>query len=400
VGQLISQAADAATSLLIAQFVLFENTDGSTATRLGQTVVCAAVPLICAGPLSGFIADKFPRRQILWVGQIIRALLALGLLTCIELNARGVALVLFAASMCATRVLYTARIASIRHLVRQHELVAADSLLLLVSNIAGAAGATIGVSSLRFMHQHSLSIVVMCHLMASYVFLRIVTELGGGKDQPTSSWMQAMHALVAPKTRYAIASTSIHRFLFGVTFASIALFLDSGTAGSYAVLMGASGTGSLAGNATAEWMNEHLPRRSITILAYAISSLAVCVCIVHPTIHVMAPCVTAMTFLFQNLRVCSDATVQKNATRGAGGRIFAAYDLTYNLSFLGGLLVGLSATPHAGLVAVLATSCFMFGTGSMIFSLMNRVETSNLNLSSRETTPAATDNGGLESIEP
>ena len=78
---------------------------------------------------------------------------------------------------------------------------------------------------------------------------------------------------------------------------------------------------------------------------------------------------------FQNLRVCSDATVQKNATHGAGGRIFAAYDLTYNLSFLGGLLVGLSATPQAGLVAVLASSCFMFGAGSMIFSLMNRVET-------------------------
>jgi MFS family permease len=104
VGQYISQTSDAATSVLIAQFVLFESATGPTATLLIQSVLTAAIPLLLAGPISGVIADKFSRRIILWYGQFLRAFLITCMLVSGYYGNKGVVLVLFACCMCLTRI--------------------------------------------------------------------------------------------------------------------------------------------------------------------------------------------------------------------------------------------------------------------------------------------------------
>ncbi len=390
-GQYISQVSDAATSVLIAQFVLFESTGGPTATLLIQSVLTAAIPLILAGPISGVIADKFSRRTILWYGQLLRAFLVTCMLISGHFNHKTVILILFAFCMCLTRVLYTARIATIRHLVRQHELVAADSLLLTISNIAGACGGTLGLLALKYINLNGLLLVAIGHVFAGFVFSRIATKLGGGREHEPTSWNLAVRNLVGAKTRYAIASTSVHRLLFGIAFSSAALHLSTGRAGSYALLLGASGAGSFVGNTTAEWVNEHLPRRSIAILAYIGSSVGMWICFLRPEVQVIAPVIIVLAFLFQNLRVCTDATVQKNATKGAGGRVFAMYDLLSNMSFLIGLLCGLIMMPAVGAPSVFATLIGAFGFWSTVFGLMNRTEIEDVGeaVTSPQTLPTA-----------
>lgn len=377
-GQYISQTMDAATSVLIAKFVFFETTDGPTTSLLVQSVATAAIPLIFAGPISGVIADKFSRRTILWYGQFLRAILVLGMLLSSHVHNKNALLLIFACSMCLTRVLYTARIATIRHLVRQHELVAADSLLLTVSNIAGASGGTLGLLALRYFNLNGLLLVALGHIAAGILFSRIATVLGGGREHQSTSWNQAVRNLVGAKTRYAIASVSVHRLLFGFSFSTAALHLDTGRAGSYALLLGASGTGSFIGNITAEWVNEHLPRRSIAILTYVGSSLGMWCCFIKPQTIVIVPTIVVLAFLFQNLRVCTDATIQKNAAKGAGGRVFAIYDLLSNMSFLVGLLIGLITMPLIGATTVFATLVGVFGFWSTVFGFMNRNEAEDL----------------------
>lgn len=394
-GQFVSQSSDAVTSVFVAQFVLFDSSDGPTTTRLIQTVLTASIPLFLAGPLSGAIADKFSRRTILWWGQVLRALLVVGLYGCSYYNSREAVFVLFACCMCLTRVLYTTRVATIRHLVRQHELVAADSLLLTLSNVAGALGGLLGVLALRYIDQHGLIFVVIGHLVAARAIFRIITVLGGGRDHVPTSWKSAISNLSSIKTRYAIASTSAHRLLFGITFSAAALHLDSDGPGSYAMLLGASGAGSFLGNNTAEWTNEHLPRRSIAILTHLGSAIALCCCLLRPTTSVIVPAIVAVAFLFQNLRVCSDATVQKNAAKGAGGRVFAAYDLTSNILFLAGLLTGLSIMPLAGIHVVFASLTGAFAICSTFFGVMNRKDTEIAVTPSVSETNSATEIIGL-----
>lgn len=374
IGQFISQAADSATTVLIAKFVLFDSTTGPTTTRLVQTVLTASIPLFLAGPLSGAIADKFSRRTILWCGQILRSLLVIGLFVCSQTDSYNTMFLVFAACMCLTRVLYTTRIATIRHLVRQHELVAADSALLTISNIAGGFGGILGVVALRYFDQGGLLFVVIGHLCAAGLFSRIATVVGGGRDHVPSTWKAALLNLWSTKTRYAIASTSTHRLLYGIAFSAIVLHLDSAGPESYAMLLGASGTGSFIGNLSAEWTNEHLPRRSIAVLAYLGSACAIVTCVSCPSVVVIVPAMVIIAFLYQNLRICSDATVIKNATRGAGGRVFAAYDLLSNILFLSGLLIGLLIQPLIGIYVVLGALTAIFALGSIIFGTMNRKE--------------------------
>lgn len=374
VGQFISQCADAATSVLLAQYVLFESANGPTASLLIQSVLSAAVPLFLAGPISGVIADRYSRRTILQTGQWIRSVIAIGLLFCIYLGDKQLIFVLFAASVCITKVLYTTRIATIRHLVRQHELVAADSLLLTFGNVAGALGGLFGIFALRYIHETGLVLVVLFHASAAFIFARIATALGGGREHVPSSWSATFQNLVIAKNRYAIATTSVHRLLFGIAFSSSALLLDEGTSRSYALLLAMSGLGSFAGNTTAEWVNEHLPRRSVAVVSFLASSLVTWGCLIRPTTQSITPSICILAFLFQNLRVCSDATIQKNATKGAGGRVFAAYDVISNASFLGGLLLGLTLMPIVGVGVIFSSLIGAFGLGSTFFSLMSRGE--------------------------
>lgn len=101
-GQFMSQSSDAVTSVLIAQFVLFDSNNGPTTTRLVQTILTASIPLFLAGPLSGAIADKFSRRTILWCGQVLRAILVAGIYGCSQYGSREAVFILLHAA-CVSR---------------------------------------------------------------------------------------------------------------------------------------------------------------------------------------------------------------------------------------------------------------------------------------------------------
>jgi hypothetical protein len=80
----------------------------------------------------------------------------------------------------------------------------------------------------------------------------------------------------------------------------------------------------------------------------------------------------AVAFLFQNLRVCFDATMQSNAVRGGGGREFAFYDVSYNLSYLVGIIVGLSLVEPLGARVVIAVTGSLFALSGIVFLIIRR----------------------------
>jgi MFS family permease len=370
-GQVTSQIADALASLVFAQVLLFASEDGPTPRLLIQAVIASAFPLVLAGPLAGFVADKFERRQILVTGQGVRSLLMLAAFFAAYMQSSVMLYILFGLSMCVTRVLYTARAASVRHLVRQHELVAADSVMLMASMIAGSIGAVSGALLYRYVGFAAFFAGAILHFTAAYIFDSVRTWLGGGSEVDKVTWKAAFQQLRMAKTRFAIASTSAHRYLLGVSYSAIALLLDNRVnigASGYAVTLGSAGIGAFVGTITAERINEKMPRRTVTLLAFALTAITV------TNFYVCCAAVVVMAFSFQNLRVCSDATVQANALKGSCGRIFAAYDLAYNMSFLIGLVSGLAASTMVTSHTVLSVAACTFAGGTTIFALMPRSE--------------------------
>jgi predicted MFS family arabinose efflux permease len=162
-----------------------------------------------------------------------------------------------------------------------------------------------------------------------------------------------------------------------VSYSAIALLLDNRVnigASGYAVTLGSAGIGAFVGTVTAERINEKIPRRTVTLLAFAFSSVAALTAITLTNFYVCCGAVVVMAFSFQNLRVCSDATIQANALKGSCGRIFAAYDLAYNMSFLIGLVTGLAASTIVASHTVLSVAACTFAGGTTIFALMPRSE--------------------------
>lgn len=377
VAQGISQIFDAVNTVALASLLLFDSADGPSVTNLTKMVVVSAIPLVAAGPLSGYLADRLTRRRILVVGQALRALIVACVLLSERFAQTDPMFLLWAVGLCVSRVLYTTRAASLRHLVRNHELVAADSLSLTIGTISGAVGGAIGVTVFAFLDSMTLSVVVVGHLLSSWAYARVRQNVGGGRDHVPAAWRDALQHLSSHKGRYAILATSIHRLASGTMFASIVLIGDrygGGSPLSYAGALAVGGLGAFLGNNTAEWVNEHFPRRMMTVGVFASSSLiALGVVIVdHAVVYLVGLLLVA--FVFQNLRVCSDATVQSNAIAGAGGREFALYDVSHNLAFLVGIVVGLGIHGSAGGRLVVAITGSVFALASLIFMVLSRGE--------------------------
>lgn len=374
-GQLISQSADAAMLLVLAKQLLFTGADGPTPVLLAQAVLSSAAPLVLVGPIAGVVADKWARKQVLVSGQGIRSVLALATIGVVVFQLQFALIVVFVAGLCASRLLYTARVASVRHLVRQHELVAADSLMSIIGVIAGLIGATIFAALVRLNVVLVLMVVAIGHFAAAYAYDKTRSWLGGEGETSTLRWRAVLVQLSCGKTRYAVLATSAHRCLVGVVVASVSMSIDGRTGGSasgYAATMGAVGFAAFIGSLTSEWVNEHLRRRALTIGVFAASGLALA-----PIQFVNAPiislaAVALIAFCFQNLRVASDATIQANAAAGSCGRVFAVYDVAFNLAYVGGLLLGLMLSSNvSGVIGVTVTAPLFF-VGALSFAVIER----------------------------
>lgn len=373
--QFVSQIADALMLVVLARTLLFADPDGPTPVLLAQAAMTGATPLVLAGPIGGFVADRWPRRQILVSGQALRACLGLCAAVAVAFDSKQVALVVFVCGLCATRILFTARIASVRHLVRQHELVAADSLMLIVGVVAGALGAALFGVTLMCGSVGQLVIVSIGHFAAAYGFDRTRAWLGGEGETNAIRWRAVTDQLACGKTRYALASTSTHRLLVGVIVATVALDIDGRTDGSasgYALTLATAGVAAFAGSVTSEWVNERIPRRPLTVGCFA----GAC-CTVTPLPLVPGPvprlaAVAILVFLFQNLRVASDATIQANAAAGSCGRVFAAYDIAFNLAYVVGLIGGLAIASNFSVEVAFGIVGPLYLIGAGAFALLER----------------------------
>ena len=374
-GQYLSQTSDALTTFVLAEVMVFSFSQGPSLSAMTYALLVSAIPLLLIGPIAGHIADRYNRKLILCVGHLFRAVITLTAIAATFHRFHFYGYIVFALLMGLTRLLYTTRATLFPMLVRKHELVAADSTSLIVGVIAGSTGGGIGILLTR--HSPAALLVLAClgQLAAFALYRSLRTNLGTTVHRFSRNQLRHLINLVRmPKTKYAMFATASHRALLGICIASTALLVDSEyglkTTG-YVAVLGFSACGAFLGSVSSEWASEHFPRRSITIVVFALSSLVSLVVsfISVPQLALVAVGVTA--FLFQNLRIRSDATIQSNVESTKVGHVFAAYDMLYNLSFISGCAVGISLTGITQYSAVLVLASVGFGVMTCVFAYMN-----------------------------
>jgi hypothetical protein len=374
-GQLLSQASDALTSFTLAEILVFSFNSSPSLIAMASTLLMSAIPLVLIGPIAGHLADRFNRKSLLVYGHLVRALVVVSAAISVLPKFHTFGYLAFALLLCLTRILYTARATALPQLVRKHELVAADSTSLIISVIAGSIGAGIGMSLAHHYPVIALLIAAAGQLMASRLFGLVTIDLGKGTTKNSRGQVfAAFKQLKKQKTKFALYATASHRLILGMCIASISLLVDSSyglhTTG-YVAVLGFSATGAFIGSVTAEWMSEHFPRRSITVIAFGGSAIAIGIASFASTPRVGLIALSVASFLFQNLRVRADATIQSNVSRSTIGQVFAAYDMLYNLAFIFGAIAGIGLSGILSFTTVLACVATGFAAMSVVFAIID-----------------------------
>jgi len=150
-GQLVSQIGDGITRLALLWFVY-----SITGSALQTTVIglLQTLPPVIFGPLIGVYLDRLPKKSIMIVSDLLRAVI-IGLVPCMipvgVLKVEHLFVLVFLNSIAST-IFGPAMIASVPFIVTREQFTAANALLQITSSLGVIAGSTlsgIGIAALR-----------------------------------------------------------------------------------------------------------------------------------------------------------------------------------------------------------------------------------------------------------
>jgi MFS family permease len=140
-GQVVSQMGDWFNT--IALYTIILNLTGS-GRDIGLLLVARFLPSFVFGPLSGVVADRFSRRTVMIVSDLLRALVVLGFLFVRRADQLWIIYVLTVAQLGLSTFFEPAKTAAIPSVVSDRELVSANAIASVTWSVMLTLGAAIG----------------------------------------------------------------------------------------------------------------------------------------------------------------------------------------------------------------------------------------------------------------
>ncbi len=340
--------------------VLFNPERQADPLAIAAGLAVLLLPYSVIGPFAGALLDRWDRRRVLMFANLLRATMIVVVAASVFTGLTGLALYLGAlAAAGTTRFVLSGLSVSLPHLVPPRVLVEANVLAV----TAGAAMSALGAASaigLRALFgsgdagsAETTLVAVAGALLAALLaagFRR--GSLGPDRVNEPANAVRAVLRGFADGARAAAATPSIsasfaalgaHRLAFGVTTLLTLLlfrysFTDAGVlrAGlpgiGEAVLLAAAGlgtAGALAPWLVRRWGRPRTVRVALVLAAVAQVALAALLSLVAVMVVAF---VLGMTG--QIVKLCTDAAVQTEAGDEVMGRVFALYDVVFNVGYV------------------------------------------------------------------
>jgi predicted MFS family arabinose efflux permease len=141
IGQLVSQTGDWFNS--VALFTLLLSLTGS-GEAVGYVIIIKLLPSFFVGPLAGVVADRFNRKTIMIVSDIVRGLMVLGFLFVRHPEQVWIVYVIAGLEIAVSTFFEPAKSAAVPNIVSREELVAANALSAASWSVTLALGAALG----------------------------------------------------------------------------------------------------------------------------------------------------------------------------------------------------------------------------------------------------------------
>ena len=332
------------------------------------------LPYSVVGPFAGALLDRWDRRRVLLVANLVRAVLTLVVAVIVFAGIAGPPLYLAALAVAGvSRFVLAGLSASLPHVVARRHLVEANVVAATAgAGVAALGGATaIGARALLGTGDSgsalTTAVAAAGSILAAVLAAGFAARLLGPDrtDEPDRTLVAVARGLAdgaratarTPTVSASFVALAAHRLAFGVsTLLTLMLFrhtftgtgvLRGGMAGvGEAVVLAAAGLGVAA--LLTPWLVHRLGRPRtvrIALLVAAGTQVALAAWLTLPAVLVAA-------FLLggagQVVKLCADAGVQGEVGDEARGRVFALYDAVFNICYVLAIAVAALLAPPTG----------------------------------------------------
>lgn len=302
---------------------------------LSLVFVAKFLPAAIVAPFAGYIVDRFNRRVVMIVCDVLRAIVVLGLLWVDSSSDVVLALLLTAAQVGISSVFQPAQTSAIPNLVKPENLLTANALMAVSWSIMLAVGASVGGVATHFFGPESVFVIDSVTYLVSAFFIfrtKIPQHYNITTAGPMASfgairdgWVRMRRNRVVRRLSLAKATWSLGGgglvFLLALMGADA---LPSSPEVGIGLLFAARGIGTGIGPVAAKsWFNNPDRWPALIGLFVTVSGIFYFIVGLGPAILVMAVCVTVAHASSGANWVLSTVMLQQKTDDAFRGRIFA-----------------------------------------------------------------------------
>jgi len=402
--RLVSQTGDGIFTAGIGTYVFFNATSFPSPARGAAAFAVLYLPYSLIGPFAGVFIDRWSRRQILAFSALIRS--AFVLLTAVLMAANNHGVPLYIAVLLVlgvNRFFLSSLSAALPHVVSDDNLVMANAVSPTLGGLMASVGGVLalGLNALTGDSERGAAVTVLvtgaCYVIASLIATTMPRDRLGPSESPSVSLRNDLATVasdLADGARYvarrrAVASvlgaTGGYRLMYGALFLmSILLYRNyfypskvTTAEGHFLVLVIVTAVGYGCAALVTPPVTRRLSKQAWIVALTAAS--AVVTGVLGETFQQVLYLVIGfcLGLAGQGVAICATTVLQQEADDDYRGRMFAFYDMTFNVTYAGGAALSvlfMSVTGHSAvLVAIVAIG---FAVTAIGYWLATRVQPS------------------------
>lgn len=379
---MVSQAGDGMFQVGLATLFFFSPESQGTAASIAVAFTVLLAPFTIVGPWAGVLLDRWRRRQVLVVVNLLRVAGTLAVAGIILTSGIGpMVYVLALAILSLNRFLLAALAASLPQVVDGPQLLTANALVptlgAAAAGVGGVTGVLLGMAVPEGSARDAASLGV-----AAFFFLGASLVAAGfpaGRLGPASTTTAPLPDAVPVRTEtahlgrglvegarflvrrrtpaQALVVMGAHRFLYGVTFVASILIsrnlLSTGSEadhglGVFATVLAATAVGFGAAIVLTPTVAARIGPRAWIVACLVLACCSQLVLVATMTHASMLVCAVTLGLAAQGAKIAVDTIVQRDTPDEFRGRAFAFYDVLYNSAFIGAAALAAVTLPDEG----------------------------------------------------
>ncbi|WP_084125051.1 MFS transporter [Demequina sp. NBRC 110054] len=377
--RLLSQGGDGMFQVGIATAFFFDPTTATSPEQIAVGFAVLLAPFTLVGPFVGPLIDRWQRQRILLVGNLVRLVLAAGIITLVLADAPVWSLYATALlTLSVNRFLLAAMTAGLPQVVPAHQLLAANAVLPTLGTIAASVGGAIGGIAtfvVPSVSDNSLAVTALiCAGLAFGASSIAATRISRKELGPThplekldvGAQLRALTAELLEGERYlrarrtpwhALGVMSAQRLLYGLVFvasilASRSILADPDDAeaalGAFSIVLGFAAVGFGLAAVITPMLGDRVSRERWILICLGIGAVGQIVLATAPTAWALLTAAIIVSFAVQGGKIAVDTIVQRDTEDHVRGRAFTLYDMAYNVAFMSSAVVGGLILPDSG----------------------------------------------------